>query len=59
MLQLVWGKAHEPAHKDQVCHKGIVLTVGSKVLKDHLGHGDSFIDKATRIPPLFAGDDCD
>lgn len=54
----VWGKAHVPAHKEQVCHRGRVITVGAPAVDGHLGHGDAFIDKRTRIPPLFTGDAC-
>ncbi len=55
---VLWGKAHVPAHKEQVCHKGEVITVGARAVKAHLGHGDAFIDKRTQIPPVFTGDDC-
>ncbi len=54
----VWAKAHVPAHKEQVCHKGSVLTIGAPAVRGHLRHGDCFIDKATLIPPLFTGDPC-
>ena len=55
----VFAKAHVPAHKEQVCHKGAVLAVGAGAVEGHLNHGDCFIDKRTRIPPLFTGDPCE
>ena len=55
---LVWGKGHVPAHKEQVCHQGKVIEVGTSALADHLSHGDLFIDKATQRPPFFKGDSC-
>ncbi len=55
---VLWGKAHVPAHKEQVCHKGEVITVGASAMNAHMGHGDAFIDKRTQIPPVFTGDDC-
>ncbi len=55
----VWTKAHVPAHKEQVCHKGRVLAVSENAVDGHLGHGDCFINKRTKRPPLFTGDDCD
>ncbi len=51
--------AQVPAHKEQVCHKGKVLAVGAAAVAGHLDHGDCFIDKRTKIPPLFTGDACD
>ena len=57
--QLLFGKAHVPAHKEQVCHNDKVIAVGAGAVDGHEGHGDCFIDKRTRIPPLFTGDDCD
>lgn len=51
-------KAHVPAHKEQVCHKGLVRTVGESAVGGHLGHGDCQIAKATLVPPLFTGDAC-
>ena len=51
--QNVSGKGHVPSHKDQVCHKGTVITVGTRAVRAHLSHGDVFIDKATVIPPLL------
>ena len=55
---LVWGQEHVPPHKEQVCHKGTVLTVGAAAVEGHLDHGDCFIDKDTQIPALFTGDAC-
>ena len=51
-------KAHVPAHKEQVCHKGQVIQVGASAVAGHVKHGDAFIDKRTQIPPVFTGDDC-
>ena len=56
---LVWAKGHVPAHKEQVCHKGSVLTIGAAAVRGHLRHGDCFIDKNTHMPALFTGDMCD
>ncbi len=36
----LWGKGHVPAHKAQVCHKGVTITVGTTALGGHLRHGD-------------------
>ena len=56
----MWGKGHVPAHKEQVCHKGTVITVGRPAMSKHiLRHGDCRIDAATKTPPLFSGDACD
>ena len=55
---MVMGKGHVAAHKEQVCHKGAVATVGAAAVGAHLDHGDCFIDKATHLPPLFAEDPC-
>ncbi len=38
--QLAWGKAHVPANKVQVCHKGKVITVSKNALSAHERHGD-------------------
>ncbi len=51
-------KAHVPAHKEQVCHRGEVIAVGAPALTAHLDHGDAFINKRTQRPPVFTGDDC-
>ncbi len=55
---IVMGKAHVPAHKEQVCHAGKVIAVGAPAVDAHLAHGDAFIDKRTQIPPVFTGDPC-
>lgn len=44
---VLWGKAHVPTHKEQVCHRGLVRTVGAPAVNGHLGHGDCFINKRT------------
>ena len=56
---LVMAKAHVPTHKEQVCHGEEVLAVGMAAVGPHLAHGDCFIDKRTKRPPLFTGDACD
>ena len=55
---IVMGKAHVPAHKEQVCHAGEVIAVGAQAVDAHLSHGDCFIDKRTHLPPLFTRDAC-
>ncbi len=47
-VTLVMAQEHVPFHKEQVCHKGEVLTVGAPAVQGHLNHGDCFIDKNTR-----------
>jgi len=37
---LVFGKAHVPVKKNQVCHNGVVLQVGSGATGGHVAHGD-------------------
>lgn len=59
MSHVAWGKGHVPSHKEQVCHKGTVITVGASAVEGHKKHGDCRIDKATHLPPLFTGDSCD
>ena len=54
--QFVWGKGHVPAHKDQVCHVGEVITVGTPAVRSHIAHGDCFIDKNST--GFFTGDPC-
>ncbi len=54
----LWGKAHVPVNKEQVCHKGEVVTVSKNAKDSHLNHGDCLIDKANLRPPLFTGDAC-
>ena len=54
----VLGKGHVPAGKEQVCHKGSVLTIAAGSVADHVAHGYAFIDKRTQIPPFFTGDSC-
>ena len=53
---VVFGKAHVPSHKDQVCHRGRVLTIATPAVAAHLGHGDAFIDKTTTT--FMTGDPC-
>ena len=55
---VLWSKAHVPAHKEQACHRGETIAVGARAIPAHLDHGDCFINKRTRIPPLFTGDPC-
>ncbi len=57
-VTLVMAQEHVPAHKEQVCHKGEVLTVGAAAVNAHLKHGDCLIDKRS-TDPLFTGDPCD
>ncbi len=53
-------KAHQPAHKEQVCHNGSVRTVGENAVEGHLVHGDCFIDKrdGNAGQTFFTGDAC-
>ena len=54
----VFVKGHVPTHKDQVCHRGVVRTVGSSAVAAHLAHGDAFIDKDDPDNIVFTGDAC-
>ena len=56
--QLVWGKAHVPVHKAQVCHKGKVITVSRAAKGSHLGHGDCGLPACDFNNVFFTGDDC-
>jgi len=40
MAHSVWGKAHVPTKKVQVCHEGETNTVSKNALGAHLNHGD-------------------
>ena len=55
---VVFGKGHVPAHKEQVCHRGRVLAVGQAAVNAHVGHGDFFIDKNDPDNVFFTGDGC-
>ena len=53
---VVFGKAHVPAHKEQVCHRGRVLAVGAAAEAAHLAHGDGEIQKEET--GFMTGDRC-
>lgn len=55
--QVVFGKGHVPAHKDQLCHRGEVINVGKSAVAKHIAHGDVNLDQSTP-PTLFPGDAC-
>lgn len=57
-LSFVWGKAHVPLHKAQVCHKGVTLTVGIPALVGHLRHGDFQLPSCDFNNVFRTGDDC-
>jgi len=56
--QLVYGKAHVPTNKVQVCHKGRTLTVGQDALADHQGHGDGQLPACDFNNVFHTGDAC-
>lgn len=56
--QFVWGKAHVPVHKAQVCHNGEVLTVGASAVNGHLGHGDCRLPACDFNNVFHTGEDC-
>lgn len=56
--QLVFGKAHVPGHKVQVCHRGSTITVGSSALGGHSGHGDGQLPACDFNNVFHTGDDC-
>ena len=51
-------KGHVPAHKEQVCHRGEVITVGTRAVRAHLRHSDAFIDKNDFSTICFTGNAC-
>ena len=59
-LTLVWGKAHVPIKKVQVCHMpdADVITVGGSALKGHLEHGDFQVPACSNEIVRFTGADC-
>ena len=59
-LNLVWGKAHVPIKKVQVCHvpDEVVITVGSRALRAHLKHGDFQVPACSTEIVRFTGSDC-
>jgi hypothetical protein len=56
--QLVYGKAHVPSGKVQVCHKGRTLTIGQGSLADHQGHGDGQLPACDFNNVFHTGDAC-
>ena len=59
-LNLVWGKAHVPIKKVQVCHMpdADVITVGGSALQAHLKHGDFQVPACSTEIVRFTGADC-
>jgi len=55
----VWGKAHVPVKKAQVCHKGETITVSAEALNGHMGHGDCRLPACDFANIFFTGDSCD
>lgn len=55
---VVWGKAHVPIHKVQVCHKGQTITVSENALGAHHGHGDCQLPACDFNNVFFTGDAC-
>ena len=57
---LVWGKAHVPLKKIQVCHKGATITLGAPARAGHLRHGDCQLPACdfTKDNIFFTGQDC-
>ncbi len=55
---LALGKAHVPAHKNQVCHKGTTITIAQQAVSAHLGHGDCVLPIDDFDHVFFTGDPC-
>ncbi len=55
---VVWGKAHVPLGKVQVCHKGEVITVSQNALGAHQGHSDCQLPACDFNNVFFTGDAC-
>lgn len=55
---VLWGKGHVPANKDQVCHKGEVITVSSNALARHQGHGDCQLPECDFANVFHTGEAC-
>ena len=57
--QMVWSKAHVPAGKVQMCHKGrAALNVAAPAQFGHLRHGDFFLPACDFNNVFPAGADC-
>lgn len=54
----LWGKAHVPIGKVQVCHKGATITVGQSALGGHVGHGDCQLPACDFANVFHTGDPC-
>ena len=59
VAQFVWGKAHVPTKKVQVCHKGKTITVSQNALTAHVRHGDCQLPACDFNNVFFTGDTCD
>ena len=57
--QMVWSKAHVPAHKVQMCHKGEVIQVGAPALDAHERHGDIQLPACDFANVFLTGQPCD
>lgn len=55
---VVWGKAHVPLGKVQVCHKGKTITVGQAALGGHQVHGDCQLPACDFNNVFHTGDPC-
>ena len=55
----LWGKAHVPLNKVQVCHKGTVRTVSKNALGGHERHGDCQLPACDFNNVFMSGGSCD
>ena len=56
--QMVWSKAHVPAHKVQMCHRGEVIQVGAPAMLGHVRHGDFQLPACDFANVFFDKQDC-
>ena len=55
----VWGKAHVPVKRAQVCHKGTVIVVSENAVQGHVrGHGDCQLPACDFNNVFMAGESC-
>ncbi len=55
---LVFAKGHVAEHRDQVCHRGRVITIAKAAEAAHLRHGDVRLPKNDPDNIFFTGDTC-
>ena len=59
LSHVLLGKGHVPSNKDQVCHKGKVITVSQSALAAHQAHGDCLLPACDFANVFHTGDPCD